>query len=113
MEPILLLFMQLLLLHWLMDYPLQGDFLSKAKEHGPLRRYHLFAHAGMHGCAVAWLLSNPFIGLAEWFIHTITDELKVRKLISFQTDQLIHIMCKITWVIIYVLLQQDWFSSPF
>lgn len=104
MELMLLLFMKMLLIHWLMDYPLQGDFLSRAKALGPLRRYHLIAHAGMHGCAIAWLLSNPWIGLAEWLAHTITDELKVRNIISFQVDQLIHVLCKIMWVITYVII---------
>ncbi len=103
MEYLILLAMQLLLLHWLFDYPLQG-WLAEAKQNGPLRRYHLFAHAGMHGCAVAWLLNNPWIGLAEWVAHAITDELKLRNLISFETDQLIHIMCKFLWLIIYVIV---------
>ena len=30
--------------HWLADYPLQSDFLVKAKVEGPLRAYHLVAH---------------------------------------------------------------------
>ena len=98
------LIIYLLAAHWLCDYPLQGEFLSRAKQHGPLRRYHLIAHSGIHGGAVALILSNPFLGLAEWFVHAVTDELKIRDKISFQTDQLIHIMCKITWWIIYLWL---------
>lgn len=104
MEYILLLAMQLLLLHWLMDYPLQG-WLAEAKLNGPLKRYHLIAHAGMHGCSVAWLLGNPWIGLAEWVLHAITDVLKCRNIISFQTDQTIHIVCKLIWLVIFITLQ--------
>lgn len=101
MESIILLAMQLLLLHWLFDYPLQG-WLAEAKLKGPNPRYHLIAHAGMHGCAVAWLLGNPWIGLAEWVLHAITDVLKCRNIISFQTDQIIHIICKLIWLVIYI-----------
>ena len=52
-EHILMLALMLLAVHWLCDYPLQGDFLSKAKQSCPLRVYHLMAHAGIQGAGVA------------------------------------------------------------
>jgi hypothetical protein len=35
--------------------------------------------------------------LAEVFIHAITDHLKCEKKIGINTDQAIHIICKIVW----------------
>lgn len=96
------LMMALLLLgaHWLADYPLQGQFLSDAKVHGPLRSYHLTAHAGIHGAAVALVTGSVWLGIAEWVAHTIIDELKVKGWTTFALDQVLHIACKATWLLI-------------
>lgn len=86
--------------HWIADYPLQGDFLAKAKQDGPLRVYHLIAHSGIHGAFVYVITGNIFLGLAEWISHTIIDELKVKGKTSFalDLDQTLHILCKFIWV---------------
>ncbi|NNH30998.1 DUF3307 domain-containing protein [Rhizobium sp. SEMIA 4085] len=52
-ENIVMLALMLLAAHWLCDYPLQGQFLSDAKQSGPLRVYHLIAHSGIQGAGVA------------------------------------------------------------
>lgn len=83
--------------HWVCDYPLQGQFLSDAKVNGPLRFYHLVAHAGIHGAAVALVTGNVWLGLAEWVAHTVIDELKVRGKTTFALDQVLHIVCKAVW----------------
>jgi len=90
--------LMLLAAHWVADYPLQGDFLAKAKQQGPLRAYHLVAHAGIHGAAVALVTGSLWLGLAEWVAHTVIDELKVRGHTSFATDQALHISCKALWL---------------
>ncbi|TWD58094.1 uncharacterized protein DUF3307 [Agrobacterium vitis] len=84
--------------HWVCDYPLQGDFLASAKQNGPLRLYHLVAHAGIHSAAVALVTGNVWIGLAEWAAHTVIDELKVRGKTSFAFDQAMHLVCKVVWL---------------
>lgn len=93
------LLFQLLGAHWLCDYPLQGQFLSDAKQKGPLRAYHLIAHAGIHGAAVMLITGSLALGLIEWLAHTIIDELKVRGVTTFAQDQALHIICKIGWVL--------------
>lgn len=89
----------LLAAHWVADYPLQGDFLATAKAEGPLRVYHLIAHAGIHGVAVFLVTGSLTLGLAEWALHAVTDEAKVRGKTSFAVDQAIHVICKMVWVI--------------
>ncbi|WP_245958447.1 DUF3307 domain-containing protein [Pelagibacterium sediminicola] len=92
--------LMLLAVHWVADYPLQGDFLAQAKQKGPLRVYHLVAHAGIHGGGVALVTGSVWLGLAEWVAHTIIDELKVRGWTSFALDQVLHIICKAVWLAI-------------
>lgn len=89
-----MLILFLLSAHWLCDYPLQGPFLSEAKVKGPLRFYHLVAHAGIHGGAVALVTGSLTLGLVEWALHTVIDEAKVRGATSFAVDQALHIACK-------------------
>ncbi len=100
MEAALTLTLMLLAVHWVADYPLQGDFLAQAKQKGPLRVYHLVAHAGIHGGGVALVTGSVWLGLAEWVAHTIIDELKVRGWTSFALDQVLHIICKAVWLAI-------------
>lgn len=102
MESILMLAVLLLGAHWVCDYPLQGDFLATAKQKGPLRFYHLWAHAGIHGASVALVTGNVWLGLAEWLAHTVIDELKVRGRSTFALDQTLHIVCKAVWLLIAV-----------
>jgi hypothetical protein len=97
-EHALMLALMLLGAHWLCDYPLQGQFLSDAKSKGPLRFYHLVAHAGIQGAAVALVTQNVWLGLAEWLLHTAIDEAKVRGHTTFAQDQALHIACKAFWL---------------
>lgn len=84
--------------HWVADYPLQGDFLAQAKQKGPLRVYHLIAHAGIHGAAVFLVTGSIWLGLIEWVLHTGIDEAKTRGKTSFATDQFLHIICKAAYL---------------
>ena len=101
-EAVLMLALMLLATHWVLDYPLQGDYLSKAKQSGPLRVYHLIAHAGIHGAGVALVTANIWLGLLEWLAHTIIDEAKVRGKTTFAQDQTLHIICKAIWLVVVV-----------
>lgn len=90
--------LMLLVAHWVADYPLQGDFLSSAKQNGPLRAYHLIAHAGIQGGAVFLITGSIVLGLAEWVLHAIIDEAKIRGATTFAQDQVLHIVCKALWL---------------
>lgn len=102
METALMMFLMLLGAHWVCDYPLQGDFLATAKQKGPLRVYHLTAHAGIHGAAVALVTGSLWLGLAEWLAHALIDEMKVKGRTSFAVDQSLHIACKALWLLLLV-----------
>lgn len=97
------LFGLLLVGHYLCDYPLQGDYLARAKNrHDPLGKgwvwlHALTGHAIIHGGAVAIITGNPLLGFAEAVVHWSTDKAKCEGKISYHTDQAIHIFCKALW----------------
>jgi hypothetical protein len=95
----------LLAAHALADYPLQGDFLSKAKNRtapipGVPWQQALGAHVVIHGAAVALITGVWWLFFAEAAIHWLTDDAKCRGKIDFNTDQGIHLACKGAWLII-------------
>ena len=111
----MLIIVQLLFaVHWLLDYPLQGDFLANTKfgglpPNGDMRFYHLVAHAGIQGAGVTvvllWFIGPVAVifGLAEWVAHILIDEAKVRDKISYADDQALHLCCKMIWTIVLFL----------
>lgn len=93
--------------HFLIDYPGQGDFISKAKNrYNPVPGVPWYqamsAHAFMHGFAV-WFMTGSFIFfLIEFVAHFIIDDLKCAGKLSFNQDQFLHIMLKGLYVAILV-----------
>ena len=98
------LFCTLLFAHFLLDYPLQGDFLSKAKnrfepiKHVPWYQA-MFAHTALHGLAVGFITGVWLFAILEMAIHWTTDDLKCRGELTFNQDQAIHIICKLVWAV--------------
>lgn len=96
--------------HALADYPLQGDFLSKAKNRvaaipGVPFWQALGAHSIIHGAVVAFITGIWWLFIAEAVIHWLTDDAKCRGRISFNQDQAIHIVCKLVWFAIWWSIQ--------
>lgn len=85
--------------HFIADYPLQGGFLAKGKADGPLRVWHLFGHSMIHGGSVFLVTGSIFLGVAETIAHMAIDEAKVRGWTTFAQDQMLHMSCKIVWVV--------------
>lgn len=88
--------------HCLCDYPLQGDFLAKAKNNfiripGVPWYQALFAHSMIHAGAVALITGSLWLGVAEFLCHAFIDHLKCAEEFGFNTDQALHIACKIGW----------------
>lgn len=97
--------------HALADYPLQGDFLAKAKNRtapipGVPWYQALGAHALIHGGVVAALTGVLWLGVAEAVAHFIIDDAKCRGRIDFNQDQALHLAFKAAWVLI------AWAVSP-
>jgi|SRR6185503_113777 len=88
--------------HALCDYPLQGDFMARGKNHkapipGIPWQHCLAAHALIHAGMVYLITSSLWFALAELVIHCATDYAKCNGNIDFQEDQFVHYACKLLW----------------
>lgn len=91
--------------HALCDYPLQGDFLARGKNHknpilGIPSWQMLLAHALIHSGMVYLITRSLWFALAELAIHAATDYAKCDGRISFNQDQAIHYTCKLLWAVL-------------
>lgn len=100
-----LMLLALIIAHTVCDYPLQGDFLARAKNHklpipGVPFYQALGAHALMHGGAV-WVLTGIWwLGAMEIAAHALIDYAKCDGRVGFNVDQGLHIVCKGSYVLI-------------
>lgn len=97
--------------HAVCDYPLQGDFLARAKNRfAPIPGVPWFqalgAHASIHGLAVGIVTGIWWLGLLEAVSHFIIDDLKCSGRLSFNGDQAAHVVCKLAWVAIAFAVTQ-------
>lgn len=102
------LFLLMLAWHAIADYPLQGDFLAKAKNRmSPLPGVPWYqalgAHAAIHGAGVGVITGSVWLGLAEFVAHAVIDDAKCRGRIGFNMDQFLHFGCKALWAILVVI----------
>lgn len=102
-------FLWLLVAHALCDYPLQGEFLAKAKRPGGVPgvpwQWAMWAHCSIHAGAVWAITGSLELGVLEFCAHALIDywkctkgwatELQAR---AFTLDQLWHLCCKAWWV---------------
>lgn len=98
----------LLVGHVVCDYPLQGDFLAKAKNHkAPIPGFPFYqalgAHALMHAGAVALITGSWVLGGVEFALHCAIDCAKCDGRTTLNQDQALHWLCKLAYVgILYV-----------
>lgn len=97
----------LLVGHALADYPLQGDFLARAK-HGSVPLipawYALATHSLIHAGFVFWFTDSLILCGVEFVAHWAIDKARVDNRISFLTDQALHIGCKVAYVAVLAVL---------
>lgn len=96
--------------HAIADYPLQGDFLARAKNRylpipGVPWYQAMLAHTIIHAGVVVMITGQPALGAAEFAAHFVIDDLKCSGKIGFNWDQALHVVCKVVWVLLawYVL----------
>jgi hypothetical protein len=99
--------------HAVADYPLQGDWLSKAKNPTldlvpgqVIWPMALLSHSAIHAGAVRFATGSWLLAGAEFVAHTIIDYAKCRGLISYNQDQAAHFFCKLCWASILLVYAQ-------
>lgn len=115
--PYFILILFFLFAHALADYPLQNDFLAKAKNRltpvpGMQWWICLSWHAVIHAGFVLLLTGSSALFLAEFVFHWIIDDAKCKKNISFVGDQILHVLCKLLYVFLIFKLPILGFHSP-
>lgn len=97
--------------HAVADYPLQGDWLSKAKNPTltlvpgeVIWPMALLSHSAVHAGAVNLATGSWLLAAAEFVAHTMIDYSKCRGLISYNQDQAAHAACKLCWASILIVL---------
>jgi hypothetical protein len=113
MENVIFTLFFLLAVHALLDFPLQGDAVAinknpnantELQKHVPWY-YWMGAHALIHGGGVALVTNSLWLGLAETTCHFLIDYGKCDKRYSIHGDQALHVLCKVVWVILWVLFK--------
>jgi hypothetical protein len=97
-------FAWMLIGHAVADYPLQGDWLSRAKNRTlslvpgeVIWPGALASHAAIHAGAVKLATGSWMLAIAEFAMHFYIDDLKCRGRLSYNRDQLLHVACKAAW----------------
>lgn len=102
-------FLWMLIGHALADYPLQGDWLSKAKNHTlPLVPGEaiwpsaLICHAAIHAGAVKLATGSWALAGCEFVAHAVIDHAKCAGKLTYNQDQTLHAACKVAWAVLLV-----------
>lgn len=104
------LFFLLLFGHFLADFPLQGPYLSEAKNsHSEAGKdgwwsYCMFAHVTIHAGFVFLFTGSLECAFIELFGHAVVDYAKCEGWLSHKADQNIHIGMKLVYVV-FILTQ--------
>lgn len=102
------LFALLAMGHFVADFALQSDRMAvekcPGKDHTLPWPWWLLAHSGIHAFFVTWLTGVVWLGLAEWVLHALIDYGKCRHRYGMAVDQLLHMVCKMIWVLILFTL---------
>lgn len=100
------LFLVLVMGHFLGDFGLQSDRMALEKCRGRGKtlpwQWWLVSHAAIHGFLVSVVTGVAWLGLAEWLVHMVIDHGKCRHRYNLGVDQLLHIGCKVVWVVLIV-----------
>ncbi len=97
----------LLVAHFALDYPLQGDTTATNKNrhaNTPLQKYvpwyyWMTAHAAMQAGAVELVTGSLALACAEFVAHWLIDYGKCERWFSIHVDQALHIGCKVLWLV--------------
>lgn len=94
----------LLFWHALADYPLQGDFLARAKNQaapipGVPWWQALGAHAMIHAGGVFWITNSLNLAALEFIGHALIDHAKCKGQIGYNTDQALHVAMKVFYAV--------------
>ena len=109
----LLSFFALCIGHALADFPLQGRYLSIVKNrHADVSEFfpdeessryawiHALASHSLIHAGIVWIITGTVLfAIIEFILHCLIDYIKCEGATSFHTDQLLHYLCKLGYVV--------------
>jgi hypothetical protein len=101
----LALFFAFAIFHALADFPLQGDYLARVKQRSkadsvPEWFIALTAHSLIHAGGVWLVTGSVTLAAVELLLHWLIDLGKGEGFYGYVADQLLHIGCKVVYVVI-------------
>jgi hypothetical protein len=86
--------------HFLADFSLQTEYMSKFKNPGTRNSDHpwwiiMAAHCSVHALFVGVITGSLILGLIEFILHFTYDYLKCKERLSYLEDQSLHVFTKI------------------
>lgn len=92
-------FMLLIFTHYFCDFGLQNDFIAKFKvpKSADFWFHVMVAHCSMQALGVLLITKSPTIAALEFVTHFAIDYAKCSKKLSFNQDQILHLICKVIW----------------
>lgn len=119
-QGLLFLFLALAIGHVIADFPLQGQFIADTKNrNNDISQYFqdspppglwihtLTAHSLIHGAAVWLITGSVVLAIIEIFLHWIIDYVKCEGWTGFNTDQILHYVCKLVYAMA-IYLGMSW-----
>ena len=99
----LALFAAFVVMHALADFPLQGDYIAKQKNRREADNNSVWIVALTAHCIIqaggVWLVSGSLLlGCVEFVMHMLIDMGKGENSFGLVTDQLLHLACKLAYV---------------
>jgi hypothetical protein len=97
----------LLAAHAICDYALQGDFMSKAKNHKLMPDIWwmvLPSHSLIQAAGVFVILGSFKFTMIELFSHMIIDYLKCDNRFSYAADQFLHVCFRVAYLVGFLWL---------
>lgn len=107
--------------HAIADYPLQGDWMAKAKNPtlDVVRGERIWpgvmlSHALIHAAAVKLATGSWLLAIAELWAHACIDYWKCVGAYGYNVDQAPHVGCKVVWFgILWLWVSTAPAASPF
>ncbi len=102
--------------HALADFPLQGEYLATAKNRhllarlqDPARPVSIWVSCMLAHCLIqagfVWIITgSSLFALVELILHWIIDVAKCGGRTSFNQDQMLHLLCKVGYVLVAYLM---------
>lgn len=93
--------------HALADYPLQGDYLARTKQRSNASTIcewliALTVHSLIHAGGVWLICGSVAFAYTEFVLHWLIDWGKGEGKYGYVADQVLHIACKVAYVIVLV-----------